>query len=137
MSGPYRVLVTGSREFTDYGAIRKELGNLVGNGVGNCDSHRVVVVHGAARGADELADRAAKALGMSTEPHPADWSRGRGAGCARNAEMVRLGADVCMAFYQPGAGNRGTDHCARTAEAAGIPVRRITASRECPAAVTP
>jgi hypothetical protein len=40
--------------------------------------------------------------------------------------MVSLGADLCIAFYKQGAGNKGTDHCARLAERAGIPVRRVT-----------
>lgn len=48
------------------------------------------------------------------------------AGHYRNADMVVLGADLCLAFYKQGAGNKGTDHCARLAEDAGIPVRRIT-----------
>lgn len=55
-----------------------------------------------------------------------EWD-GKGAGFARNAEMVALGADLCVAFYKQGAGNKGTDHCASLAGKAGIPVRRVTA----------
>ena len=88
---------------------------------------RMVVIHGAARGADKLAEEAARAFGMTVEAHPADWeTHGKAAGFRRNAEMVSLGADLALAFYKQGAGNKGTDHCARLAEAAGIPVRRIT-----------
>ena len=38
--------------------------------------------------------------------------------------MVNQGADMCLAFLQPGARNEGTKGCIRFAEAAGIPVRR-------------
>jgi len=130
VSETYRVLVTGSREFTDYTTVCMELGGVLRHLIATVRPvPKIVVVHGAARGADELADRAARAFGMIPEPHPADWDAyGKSAGYRRNAEMVKAGADVCLAFYQPGAGNRGTDHCARLAEKAGIPVRRITAS---------
>jgi hypothetical protein len=41
----------------------------------------LVIVHGDATGVDESFGRAAKGLGLSVEPHPADWDRlGKGAG---------------------------------------------------------
>jgi hypothetical protein len=88
-----------------------------------------VIVHGACpSGADAMAAEWARDYGVTAEPHPADWSGcGKAAGFIRNAEMVSLGADVCLAFYKQGAGNKGTDHCASQAEKAGIPVRRVTA----------
>lgn len=124
----YRILVTGSREFADYGTVCQEIGSILKRFIAiGGPIPRIVVVHGAARGADALAGRAAAAFGMATEPHPADWDGlGKRAGFVRNAEMVALGASQMLAFYQQGAGNRGTDHCARLAEKAGIPVRRIT-----------
>ena len=128
MADPFRVLVTGSREFTDYATVCMEIGGVLRHLIATVRPvPKIVVVHGAARGADELADRAARAFGMATEPHPADWDAfGKGAGYRRNAEMVKAGADVCLAFFQQGAANRGTSHCVRLAEAAGIRTRRIT-----------
>jgi SLOG family YspA-like protein len=124
----YRILVTGSREFDDYGTVCLELGGVMRHLMATVRPFpRIVVVHGAAPGADTLADRAARAFGMAVEPHPADWTGlGKRAGFARNAEMVNLGADQMLAFYKQGAGNRGTDHCARLAEKAGIRVRRVS-----------
>lgn len=79
-------------------------------------------MHGGARGADTLASVEAKQWGFNVEVHPADWrSHGKAAGHRRNAEMVKLGADVCLAF--PLGESRGTRGCMRLAEAAGIPVK--------------
>lgn len=125
---PYRVLVTGSRELDDYSLVCEELGRVMKRLMaGDGPYPRIVVVHGAARGADTLAERAARAFGMETEAHPADWdAHGKSAGFRRNAEMIALGAGLCIAFYKQGAGNKGTDHCANLAEKAGIPTRRVT-----------
>jgi hypothetical protein len=124
----YRILVTGSREFDDYATICLELGHVMTRLIAADGPYpHVIVVHGGARGADTLAEQAARAFGMGTESHPADWGGyGKRAGFIRNAEIVSLGADLALAFYKQGAGNRGTDHCARLAERARIPVRRIT-----------
>jgi len=96
---------------------------------------QMVVVSGhCPDGADALAEQVAERWGWTVEPHPADWGRlGRVAGFERNAEMVRLGADVCLAFLdhctstrclsRAPHGSHGTKHCAGLAAEAGIPVR--------------
>lgn len=71
-----------------------------------------------------MAERYCRRRGIITERHPADWSKGRGAGHARNAVMVKLGADECLAFIRDA--SRGAGTCADRAEAAGIPVERFT-----------
>lgn len=128
MPEPYRILVTGSRAFTDYATVCAEIGSVLRHLLATRQPvPKIVVVHGAARGADTLADRTARAFGMAVEAHPADWDAyGKGAGYRRNAEMVALGANVCLSFWQTGAANRGTAHCVRLAEAAGIRTRRVT-----------
>jgi hypothetical protein len=119
----FRVLVTGSRDWDDAQELRLAL-------ISACVPHlpAVLVVHGACpSGADAMTAEWASDYGVRTEPHPADWGKfGKAAGFRRNAEMVGLGADLCLAFYRQGAGNKGTDHCASQAEKAGIPVRRVT-----------
>lgn len=118
-----RILVTGSRDWQDEKAVRGAL----------LDAARLsvtvpVVVHGGARGADVMAARAALEWGWETEGHLVtreDWTRyGRGAGPRRNVEMVRAGADVCLAFIRDH--SPGAVHCADTARVAGIPVRLFT-----------
>ncbi|MFI1562164.1 DUF2493 domain-containing protein [Streptomyces sp. NPDC020490] len=121
---PYRVLVTGSRDWDDVEAIWQAMNQTVRDaGTGR----EIVVVHGACpRGADWHADRWARLADVKTERHPANWQiNGKRAGFIRNAHMVNLGADICLAFIRNG--SRGASHTAALAEQAGIPVRRWTA----------
>lgn len=114
-----RVLITGSRRWTDQATIETALREAA------ADLHprTVTVVHGACPygGADIIAAAIGDRLGFVVEPHPAAWQEhGKAAGPLRNQEMVDLGADVCLAF--PDADSRGTWDCVRRADAAGIPV---------------
>jgi len=94
---PVRIPVTGSRTWTDKAAIAQAISNYlhsVGTNIGSAWPFPVIV-HGAARGTDQLADAAA----LDPEPHPADSHHyDRAAGYRHNAAMVALGADVCLAF---------------------------------------
>lgn len=122
-----RILVTGSRSWTDRDAIRRALEATLEQCAGDCfeDISEVTVVHGAARGADRIAGEIAAELGCTVESHPADWSRhGRNAGPIRNVEMIRLGADILLAF--PMGPSVGTRHCMATAKAAGIHVENCS-----------
>lgn len=111
-----RLLITGSREWDDYSQIERVLAAFGHDG-------DTTVVHGAARGADRLADRAARALGFQVEAHPAPWSTyGKRAGSIRNQKMVDAGADLVIAF--PTNASVGTYDCMRRAERAGILVVR-------------
>jgi hypothetical protein len=113
-----RILITGSRTWTDRAAIRDELAAVWGDGTavlisGNCPD-----------GADALCEDCWTAWGGRIERHPAQWRRyGRGAGFRRNCEMVALGADQCVAFIRDG--SRGASHTADAAERAGIPTKRV------------
>lgn len=123
----HRVLVTGSRDWTDaetvYAALNNEL--TIASESGNY--MYMVIIHGACpSGADLLASNWVK--GVQNQPfpvfesaHPANWTvNGKAAGPMRNQMMVDLGADICLAFPTPE--SRGTIHCMRAAEKSGIPV---------------
>ena len=126
MTAGLRILVTGSRDWTDGEAIRVAL-ILAWADAGYPSLNRVTVVHGGARGADAIAEALARRQGFATECHPAAWdTRGRAAGVIRNSEMVNAGADVCLAFIRNR--SRGATHCADLAEKAGIPTRRFEVS---------
>jgi hypothetical protein len=111
-----RILITGSREWTDIAKVRAVLAY-----------HRqaftvAVLVHGNARGADRIAARIWKGWGLPTESHPVSsqqWERSRGAGHARNRHMISLGADLCLAFILNQ--SSGATQCACDARRAGIP----------------
>lgn len=120
----YRVLVTGSRDWTDREVLMARLDESLDAALRA--GMPMVLVHGACpKGADNLADQWARLRDVTTEPHPADWSKGHGAGYARNKEMVDLGADICLAFMMPCSKpscrqqgfhpSHGTFHCASLA----------------------
>jgi len=78
--------------------------------------------------ADAIAERIWRSHGGLAERHPADWDTGQDAGTRRNAAMITLGADVCVAFIRDH--SPGATHTARLADRAGIPVRRYTDPQE-------
>src|SRR6266851_576424 len=109
-----RILVTGSREWTDWETIQRAL-QEAGDGDWN------TLIHGdCSTGADSIADNFGCFCCWEIERYPADWAKyGKAAGPVRNQEMVDAGADICLAFFQPGAANRGTADCVSRAEKAG------------------
>jgi hypothetical protein len=127
----YRVLVTGSRDWGDQGLLGFVLASVAGSRLPD-----VTLVHGdCPTGADALADDWATQRGLKPERHPADWGRhGRAAGPIRNALMVSLGADVCLAFIKNA--SRGAIGCADLAEAAGIRTLRYREG-QAPARIPP
>lgn len=127
-----RILITGSRSWPRPADVWAALELAIAEHAAAATD--VVVVHGTARGADEIASLFVKAHGrqfaaegvrLVEERHPADWDRwGKKAGFIRNADMVQAGADLCLAFIHNQ--SRGATMCADLAEKAGIPVRRLT-----------
>jgi hypothetical protein len=133
---PYRILVTGSRDWSDGPTIWKSLAETVR---ALPYEQGLLIVHGACpTGADQMADEWGRGYGATIETHRAEdfgpWPR---CGPLRNRHMVSLGADRCLAFIGPCTSPRcrkprphpshGASHCADLAEKAGIPVRRFTA----------
>lgn len=112
-----RILVTGSRKWVDQDVIFAALQSHLGN------EKEAIVVHGACpSGADKIAQAWVDLQpGIEGEPHPAEWERyGRAAGVIRNEEMVKLGADLCLAF--PLGESFGTRDCMMKAKNTGIQV---------------
>jgi hypothetical protein len=88
------------------------------------DDH-VVVVHGAAAGADTHAGGIARSMALQVEEFPADWDKhGKKAGPIRNREMLATKPDLVIACRMMGV-SRGTDDMIAIAVAAGVPVRII------------
>lgn len=133
-----RILITGSRDWPDQHAVNSEINRFIaetcellrdsfGDPV-DYDTSKIVIVHGdCPTGADRMASDWAIDNWVAQEPHPADWAAfGKRAGYLRNAEMVALGASVCLAFIKDN--SRGATMTAGLAERVGIPVRRFELS---------
>lgn len=126
---PVKVLVCGSRVWTNRSIIREWLAKLPPGSI---------VVHGAAPGADTLAGEEATTLGFEVRRYPADWTKhGNAAGPIRNQQMLDAEApDVVFAFTnilaRPNDRPTGTGDMVVRAVGAGvrctiIPARRLDA----------
>jgi hypothetical protein len=121
----FLVLVTGDREWSNRDEIWRAFQSLPSN---------TVIIHGAARGADLLADSIATEFGFLALPNPAHWKHndpawvvvhgpcapncpeivGRAAGVLRNKFMLdTYNPDLLLAFHKNLSGSRGTKDMVR------------------------
>lgn len=116
---PLRVLVCGGRDYADAERVAEVLTAI-------CQDD-AVIIHGAAKGADALADVWAREHGLRVERYPADWRKyGRRAGPVRNQQMLDEGKpDLVVAFP----GGRGTADMVKRARAAGVAVQEVAHTR--------
>jgi len=115
-----RVLVCGGRNYNDARSL-----NMVLDAAHSANPI-ICLIHGAARGADALAADWAKQRGILTTAYPADWAHeGRKAGPLRNQQMLNSGKPHIVIAFPGGA---GTADMISRAEAAGVPVVRVTKS---------
>jgi hypothetical protein len=86
------------------------------------EGRNLVLIHGAATGADSLSDGWARQCEVEIEAYPADWdTHKRAAGFIRNSQMLKEGKpNLVLAFP----GGRGTAMMVSLAEKNGVVVRR-------------
>ena len=121
-----RLLVCGDRNWSDYETIFNTIVYL-----GKVD----VMIVGDATGADDLARRAAKALGIFTyPPFVAEWGiYGKGAGPIRNRRMIEEGKpNLIVAFHNDLSNSKGTQNTVELARKFGIPVKLVKSPRGSP-----
>lgn len=124
MPDPIRLLVTGSRGWTDYKTIFAYLQKL----------RPALVIHGGAMGADLHAGRAAREIGIPVCIFPANWSHyGKSAGSIRNEEMLSLSNPTQGVAFWDGHSS-GTVHMIRLCQHKGVPLEVIRLS---PKAISP
>lgn len=115
---PMRVIVAGSRGFTDQMTAFHELDKLF-------EGKAVKVVSGKAPGADLLGELWAQARGHALKCFPAEWDLyGKQAGYLRNVEMAKYAREqeegMLVAFWN--GHSRGTEHMIRIAREKGLKV---------------
>src|SRR6266540_7289499 len=99
-----KVLVCGSRDWDDSHTMEQKLISYLAALKGP-----TTVIHGAARGADEMAASIAAKHGWKTEAYPADWrGKGKRAGIIRNLQMLDQRPAVVLAFWD--GRSTGTKH---------------------------
>lgn len=131
-----KIIFCGSRDWTDKDKIKRVLTVLRDNlqpftVIEGENGERDSIRSRAFRGADLIARDMAEELGISVEPHPADWDRyGRAAGPIRNKEMLNAGAHAIVAFHDDLTKSRGTRNMLDQAYAAGLAVWISTESQD-------
>jgi hypothetical protein len=122
VEGDQKVLVCGGREFNDEDLVFRTLDEL--------HSQRPIglLIHGACKGADLIAERWARQREVMYLGVPAPWSRlKRAAGPKRNQYMLEKGKpDLVVGFP----GNTGTADMLRQTRAAGKRVLDLTKCME-------
>jgi hypothetical protein len=118
----FTVLVTGSRHWNKFEVVYQMLLNLKKKYAQDGDV--VLVVHGAAAGADCMAGDAADKLHLPCMSVPADWPKlGKKAGPIRNQLMLDLThPNLVLAFHADLAQSKGTKDMVGRAKRAGIEV---------------
>ena len=136
----YTIIVTGSRDWSDYNAIARKLAIALGDAK-RAGCEKVIIRHGKCKtGADAYAaefcnkiENSIPGLSIVQDAMPAHWGNppDRTAGPKRNQAMIAKGADLCLVFLgactssyckKPGKHpSHGASGCARLAEDANIP----------------
>jgi hypothetical protein len=118
-----RILICGSRDFSDWNALKKITDTFVDGDV---------LIEGEAHGADRMSRwliEQRKKAGLKVEilSYPADWKKyGKSAGPTRNLQMLFEGKpDIVYAFYSSKTPSRGTSHMVSISKAKGVKVVEI------------
>ncbi len=118
-----RVLMCGSRDWTDREKIVRVIDNLCG-----VYGQDIAIIHGGCRGADTIAGEEASAVHLAVYEYKADWeTHGKKAGPIRNQHMLDHGRPhLCIAFHHDYKRSKGTKDMVTRCVEAGVPVIVIT-----------
>lgn len=107
-----RILITGSRNYKNKEAILEAIVKsawiLDTNALTEHQEEHTLILHGGAKGADTLAEQAAKQLELPTEIIRPDYERygGKAAPLKRNSELVKR-SEMTVAAYGEGRDRKG------------------------------
>lgn len=126
-----KVLVCGGRDYNNRDKIYNTLYDLCDefnlwsepDELGNKLPSGIIIVNGAARGADQISSDWATVNWVPHREYKAEWDKwGKAAGVIRNQQMLdEEQPDLVIAFK----GGRGTKHMVEYAKRAGVEVRTI------------
>ena len=118
----FRVIIAGSRNYNDYEKLKERCNTYLSNKLSDPETC-VIIVSGAAKGADALGERYAMENKLPIERYPADWEHnGRAAGPIRNRQMAEI-ANALIAF--PIGESRGTRNMIKLAQEKRLLVRIV------------
>lgn len=100
-----KILICGSRNWTDKERIKEEVESLIKQ-----DYYIECIIEGEANGADKLGREVGEELKIPVIPFPADWEKhGKAAGHIRNQQMLDEGSpDYILAFHENIEQSKGT-----------------------------
>ena len=122
-----RVIIAGSRNFSDYELLKKSVIEIITKKTMLPDLTRII--SGGARGADTLGERFANEMGLEISRFIPDWDGlGKRAGYVRNAEMAKFAVEddndgMLIAFWD--GQSRGTKHMIDLANKYGLEVHVV------------
>lgn len=116
----FKVIVAGSRGFSDYAYLRDRLDYYLADKSKDVD---IVIVSGTANGADKLGEKYAEEKGYRVIKMPAQWDKyGKRAGYLRNTEMAKI-SDSAVIFWD--GVSHGSKHMYNIAVELGLQVRLV------------
>ncbi len=116
----FRLIIAGSRSFSNYTQLRDVCDNLLTN---KRETHDIIILSGTAKGTDTLGEKYAIERGYELRRFPAEWARyAQSAGPIRNTQMAQ-NADGLVAFWD--GVSKGTKDMIEKANKKGLLVRII------------
>ncbi len=116
----FSLIIAGTRTFSDYALLKEECDKLLADVK---DTNSIVILSGAAKGADILGEQYAEERGFDLQRFPADWKNyAKAAGPIRNSLMAKR-ADGLIAFWD--GKSKGTKDMIEKADKTGIYVKTI------------
>ena len=120
MKPEFKVIVAGSRHFSDFELLVKKCDTLLRN---KMSTHDVIIVSGTANGADRLGEKYAELRKLTIRRFRPDWDKlGNMAGIVRNAQMLE-NADSAIVFWD--GQSRGSQHMISITQRSGKPLRVV------------
>lgn len=121
MKAYFTVLVCGGRDYSNQKKVFEVLDKLLR--ASELSNKKLRIVHGAAKGADYIANKWAETRKAEVVSYPAKWNEhGKAAGPFRNQEMLtKESPDVIIAFK----GGKGTKDMIQRAKKFGVPVYEV------------